>query len=597
MNPKSKQANFFAAILLIIMFVLAFGSMRDDSAIRDEIPHIVAGYSYLTKQDYRLNPEHPPLIKDLAAFPLLFLKPNFPSDHPAWKNEANGQWLLGDVFLYFSDNDADKMIFFSRLPIVFLAILLGFFVFKWTKELYGPKAGLLALFLYTLSPNILAHSRFVTMDLGITAFFFISFYCFWKFLKNPSWKTLFIAAFAFALCQLAKFSGIILIPIFGLTTFLFSLTSRPLPDIKNTPSRWIRLLKRTSFYIGCLFLIFIIAYLFVGIFYQFHIANMPLDMGHRLIDESLGDPKYDNVQGILHKMHNNPILKPYSQYLLGLIMVFAHSTGGHTTYFMGEIGQRWWNYYFVAYLIKEPIAGQILLYLACLFFLWKIVKRREKNLKKRISDFLHNNYIQIGIVAFITLLLGLAINSKLQLGIRYILPIFPFLYMLTAGQVMKAQNYIQNKTKYSKKSLLLISYNLFLVILLIWYGVANLKIYPSYLAYFNELIGGPQKGYKYMVDSNCDWGQDLKRLAQFVKKNNIDKIKLDYFGGGNPEYYLGEKFVPWGADKGPTTGWLAVSASPFQWTSNKPRESSYAWLESYKPVAQIGYSIFVYNIE
>ena len=595
MNLKFWKINLIAAILLVTMFTLAIGSMKNDSAIRDELPHIVAGYSYLTQLDYRINPEHPPLIKDLSAIPLLFLRPNFPLDHPSWKNEVNGQWTLGDVFLYNSNNDADKIIFWARIPIVLLSILLGFFIFKWTSELYSRKAGLLALFLYAFSPNILAHSRFVTTDLGITAFFFISFYYFWRFLKNPSWKTLLAASFTFALCQLAKFSGVILIPIFCLIIFLFSLTSRPFPNTKNITSRSIIWLKQLSFYFSRLFLIFIIAYLFVGIFYQIHMINMPSELENRLIDESLTEDKYSGAREVLHKINNYPILKSYSQYILGFIMVFAHSTGGHTTYFMGEVGKRWWDYYFVAYFIKEPIASQILLYLVLLFIFWKIIKNKKRNLKEKVSNLINNNHIQIGIIAFIFLLLGLSINSKLQLGIRYILPIFPFLYMLISGQIFKIQDYIKNKN--SKKSLLLIAYHLLLITLFIWYGFANLKTYPSYLAYFNEIVGGPQNGYKYLVDSNCDWGQDLKRLSQFVEKNNIKKIKVDYFGGGNLEYYLCDRYIEWHAEYGPTKGWLAVSASFFQMSKCSANEPSYKYLEKFKPEIKIGHSIFVYNIK
>ena len=127
-------------------------------------------------------------------------------------------------------------------------------------------------------------------------------------------------------------------------------------------------------------------------------------------------------------------------------------------------------------------------------------------------------------------------------------------------------------------------------ILTVWLGMETLSTYPYYLSYYNELAGGPDNGYKYAVDSNLDWGQDLKRLTQYVNENNIDKIKLEYFGGGNPQYYLGnkyEKFDPNNVSQ--RHGWIAVSATALQAgraTATKGFQGDttfYKWIDSYTP--------------
>ncbi|MBI1975003.1 MAG: hypothetical protein HYS57_01430 [Parcubacteria group bacterium] len=134
----------------------------------------------------------------------------------------------------------------------------------------------------------------------------------------------------------------------------------------------------------------------------------------------------------------------------------------------------------------------------------------------------------------------------------------------------------------------------------IWLVAEFLWINPYFLAYFNEFAGGPAKGVHYVVDSNLDWGQDLKRLRDFVLKNGITKIKVDYFGGGNAEYYLGERYER--LERGPQKGWIAVSASFLKSGQGKlnlgleDEEGFYLWLNAYKPVAKIGYSIYVYRI-
>ena len=185
---SQKTTNIIAALLLSIMFISAFTSYLGDSLTMDELSHIPAGYSYLSQKDFRINPEHPPLIKDLAAFPLLFLNLNFPSDSDAWNKDVNGQWAYGWELLYNSGNNPDQMIFWARLPMVFVLILLGWFLFYWTKKEFGNKVALLTLTLFTFSPNLLAHGRLVTTDVGATLGILLATYFWLEFLKKPSKK-------------------------------------------------------------------------------------------------------------------------------------------------------------------------------------------------------------------------------------------------------------------------------------------------------------------------------------------------------------------------------------------------------------------------
>jgi hypothetical protein len=185
-----KYKNWIVAVILGIMFAISLGTMLGDAAIMDEVAHIPSGYSYIHYHDYRLNPEHPPLLKDLAGIPLQFLKLDFPTDHQFWTTDANGQWEAGWEFLYMPQNNTEHILFWSRLPILLLSLLLGWMIYHWTKELFGTKAGLLALSLYAFDANILGHNHYVTTDLGIAAFLFFAFYFFIKYLKKPSCKTI-----------------------------------------------------------------------------------------------------------------------------------------------------------------------------------------------------------------------------------------------------------------------------------------------------------------------------------------------------------------------------------------------------------------------
>jgi hypothetical protein len=143
--------------------------------------------------------------------------------------------------------------------------------------------------------------------------------------------------------------------------------------------------------------------------------------------------------------------------------------------------------------------------------------------------------------------------------------------------------------------------------LLLWQAISVISIYPHFLAYFNELAGGPNQGYIYTVDSNLDWGQDLKRLKKWVDEKGIDKIYVDYFGGGDAEYYLKEKYAPWWGQRKPEElprgSYLAISATLLQGGRGIPVPSlnqpsgEYRWLDEYQPIIMIGYSIFVYYID
>ena len=131
-----------AFLLLSAMFLFAFSSMLQDALTFDEKAHIAAGYSYLTQKDYRINPEHPPLAKDLAAFPLLFLDLNFPDQSQTWKQDSGAppwwiQFDLGTEFLYRSGNNPQDIIAWSRFPMILLLLALGLFLFRWAKEIGG----------------------------------------------------------------------------------------------------------------------------------------------------------------------------------------------------------------------------------------------------------------------------------------------------------------------------------------------------------------------------------------------------------------------------------------------------------------------------
>jgi hypothetical protein len=564
---SDRLAYIIAGILLGMVFFLAVFSMKNDSLTMDELAHLPAGYSYLTQKDMRLNPEHPPLIKDLAAFPLLFIKNiNFPSDIKAWKTDINGQWDFGNIFLFHSNNPAEEMIFWGRIPMILILVLLGFYIFKVAREFFGNKAGLLALFLFSFSPTFLAHGRLVTTDVGAAAGALIATYYFIKALQSGSKKSIIKAGIVFGLAELAKFSLILLIPLFCLLALIWWIvkSGKLIPTLK------------------ILILVFVIGYLALWPVYQYHTWNYPAEKqasDTKLLLSSFGNrPLADSVIWMADK----PFLRPYAQYLLGLSMVLQRAVGGNTTYFLGEVSASGWKTYFpIVYLIKEPLTFHALTLVAILYALW---------LRKKPS------FLIFSLLSFVAIYWVFSLRSNLNIGVRHLLPTFPFVMILIGAAA----------TSLLKAPFLKVKY-LLLALLIIWQIVSVGSVFPSFLAYFNEAVGGPDKGYLYTVDSNMDWGQDLKRLNQWAEKNKIDKVYLDYFGGSDTQYYLKDKYAQWWGDRDkkelPQGSYLAVSATFLQGGRGKPVQGFnqpsgfYNWLNDYKPVAKIGYSIFVYRID
>ena len=578
---SNRKTNLIAALLLLFMAGLAFFSILNDSLTMDEVAHLPSGYSYLTQKDMRLNPEHPPLIKDLAALPLLFVDNiNFPSEIDAWKTKVNGQWDFGFYFLYQAGNPADQMIFWGRIPMILVLLILGFYVFKWARELFGNCAGLLALFFFSFSPAFIAHGRLVTTDVAAAAGAFIATYYFIKALRIPKARNIILAGIFFGIAELLKFSLILLLPLYVfLAGVWWLIKAGPLfPTLK------------------ILFLVFFIGFLLIWPVYQYHVSNYPTERQASNTEVYLAAyPK--ELQSAVVWMTDKPVLRAYAQYLTGLLMVFNRVTGGNTTYFLGEVSnQGWKNYFPVVYAIKVPLAFHILTLIALLYAAWLIKKPFWQNPFGRLSGWLRAHFAEFAMLSFVAIYWAASLVGTLNIGIRHLLPTFPFLMLPVAGITCL----------WLKPPLLRLK-TAFLLFLILWQAVTVVAIFPHFLAYFNELAGGPDKGYIYTVDSNLDWGQDLKRLKTWADQEGIDKIYVSYFGGSDPQYYLGTKYAPWWGERSPNElpkgSYLAVSATLLQGGRGEPAPGfdqptgQYKWLDNYKPITRIGYSIFVYYID
>lgn len=576
----------FSFCITIILSFLAFGSSMGDSLTIDESPHIASGYSYVVKGDYRLNPEHPPLLKFLSGLSIwvggkLTLQGiYFPDNISAWTERVNAQWDMGYAFIFNAGNDANFIIWWARLPII-LILLLGsiyipYSVYYHTKS---KAISLIVVVLYAFSPNVIAHGRLVTTDL-IATLSFILVIDFWlRYLQAPNNKNIFYLSLAIGLAFISKFSTILLLPMMFISGFGY-IFIRYWKTKKQILAKSL-ILIRDGIIVACgVFIVINLAYWLV-------MRNMSIDTQLQLVQDSF--PQENQISDITKQTLSNIIQAPgmqyFGQYLLGQAMVIQRVGGGNTTFLLGEFtNQSFIQYFPITYLLKENliiIVSLIIIILASALIIIKNIKSRVKIKSQNILKY----WYEITIAIMIILYWVISIRGNLNLGIRHILPAVVLTYILIAIGIVR----ILIPLQFSKVVLAL-----FLSI----YIFSSLFTYPNYISHLN-ILAGQNQGYQIFTDSNLDWGQDLKRLNNWTKQKNIDTLYIDYFGTADIQYYLPDtKIIPVKSSEGPKIGYTAISATMFQDSfynkKIKPEYQEYWWLKWRKPDYVIGNSILIY---
>lgn len=587
------SSKLIAGIIITLSVVISIASFWNDSPVVDEIPHIGAGYSYVVQHSYQFNPEHPPLAKDLAGLALLFLNLNqsaFNQKYNAnWPTDVNGEWNFGRALIYQTGNDAITLVRVAKLPMLLFFIISAWIIFVWTKKLFGDKAALFATFLFSFSPTIIAHSRLVTTDIALLFGVMVSLYFFERYLENQSasansggWrnKNFWIAVVAFGFGQLTKFSAFLLIPIFIFLAILWAYANN------HKLSGIIRTTWKTV-------LIMVAGFLFVvGPVYQLHLLNYSGEKQKADATVILGTYGNRTFADPVIWASDKPVLRPFAQYALGVLMIFQRNVGGNQTYYLGNVYQRAVKSYFpVVYSLKEPIPF-LLLFVFAIFGFFRNTLSQERKLK----SWLKVHFAETAVFIWAIFYWFTSINANLNIGIRHLIPVYGATAILVAGQLSVLYKHVAIKTRKA--------YLIFIGVMCAWLLVETLMVFPYYLSYFNQFTGGPSGGYRYVVDSNLDWGQDLKRLADWVDAHGIQKISLDYFGWSDQTYYLKNKLV-WIRNgqytnakdflrDNPEGGFIAVSATYYQ--QSIVSDKNYSWLEKYQPVTVVGNSIFIWRI-
>ena len=559
------------ALVLGITLGLMWATMRDDTATSDETAFLGAGYSYWQGHRYYLNAEHPPLMQLWSALPLLYLNVKPPADEvvyfhgtffsdlavtwayvpdpaeklapalqPFYHYPANEAQLFGRDLVYGGQNNPDDLLFWGRFMQALVTLATGVLVFLWAKSLSNLGGGLLALMAWSFNPLALAYGHLIITDPGIALMLPLAVWTFSRFLESPRPRTALSAGLAFGGALLTKYTAIILIPIFALLALV----------------AWWRLWRsagekpaRKIFVNLCLFAV--VVWGTVLLLYFPHWSPppaLPVEDAHRLEIPSW----FTNLRWLLIPR----------DFFKGFTIMLMHVFGGHDSYLLGQWSRTgWWYYYPVAILVKTPVALLLLLASAAVMAL------------RRIRQW---SFAEATPLIAAAVYLACAITSKADIGIRHILPIYPLLAVVVGIEYGRAR--------------LLTRFAGWL--LAAWLAVAAFAARDGYLAYFNELAGGPAHGQDYLLDSNFDWGQGGKRLKAWMEQNHVTHVYLDYFGTGVAIEYLQipNQRVKAAEVRTLSDGYLVVSATHLM-------SPQYDWFRaSHTPVARIGAILFVYSL-
>jgi 4-amino-4-deoxy-L-arabinose transferase-like glycosyltransferase len=473
-------------LLLVLEFQLLY-SVKHESLTFDEGDHIFAGYMSLKHHDFGLNPEHPPLVKMIAAVPLLGMKLHEPQlQNRYFKTEA---YLSGRDFIF--QNDHETVIFRARVAASIFAILVALLAFLMTREMFGTGAGFITLALIVFEPNFLAHGALVTTDTGAAASLLASIFAFYRYVKSPSWGRIVVLGLAAGLFFIVKHSAVLL----PAMLILLAVTELLRPCQAGDKTR----LHQAARLAGGLVIAGIIAVGIMWLCYGYRYAARPA--GTQL------NPPLENTLGNLHpaeaklitKMAHWKVLPESWLYGLADVRSIANTW---PSYMFGKVyAHGVWFYFPVAFVIKATLTTLIFLFL----IVYAIATGKLPGWRE---------------ILFLTLPPALyfliSMTSSLNIGVRHILLVFIFVLALAGGA---ASGLIHSDHRWAWP----------IAALILFHVVSSLRAFPtSYIPYANELWGGPANIHKYLTDSTTDWAQQLKAVKRYVDERGIKECWFAY---------------------------------------------------------------------
>ncbi len=575
-QPPRRAISVILTVAALVVVVGIFAvevnvTCRRLSATWDEPANVLAGLYYLEVGDFGVGSDHPPLAKMLAALPLLPMHLQIP-----YVGEDVGRpncAIQGRALLF--GNNADAILLRSRLAIAGLGLLLILMLWEAGYRMFGPGVAWLAAVLAVFEPNLLAHSTLVTSDFALACFYFAAIYALWRVAEHPSAIRLIGCGVASGMALATKDIGIILIP-----TLILLAGVEVISGIRHAGQYGKQTLEQQS--LRWLVRLAIIGALIIAVLwgiYGFQYGARPegLVLSPTLSTTLLG--LSGHISRPLVTLFANFQLLPEG-YLYGLSDVLAVNAHPRVAFLLGQLHpQAIWYYFPLSLLIKSTVGFLALLLLA-------LAKPRTWSGK----SYRRAAYLLLPPALF----LGTSLTSGTNVGIRHVLPVYPFLILAAAAAAWE----------FTKRGR---AWAVVVAVLVVFHIASSLRSIPNYLAYSNELAGGTGQTYRLLSDSNVDWGQGLIQARDYLARRNIKDCWFAYYGSADPAYYhipcklLPDPYLWWWrmpeeVPPAAFSGVVLVSATEMTASEWGPAElNPYSSFLQARPSARIGGSILVFE--
>jgi hypothetical protein len=631
-----RTLRWSAVVALLGVYVaLAVTAVTRKSNTFDEIAHVTAGYAYWAFDDYRLQPENGNWPQRLAAIPAFVGGAAFASTESPWWRHSD-VWTVGDEFFFHRGNDINRWLLFGRTTIALIGAALGALVFAWTRRIAGDRPAWVALTLFVASPTMLAHGALATSDMAAALGFLGSVGALWALLHRITPLRLIVSALACSALFLAKFSAVLILPMAALLVGVRWLRGGSLIWRSTRRGRWavIRGAVPTLAAAGIIVAIHIlVAWTLIWASYGFRYSAFAEQRGDNqfLVD-------WSRVAGPgTHGQNVTPALVEWARaahalpeaYLYGFSHTMAFSQA-RPAFMNGDVQSTGRTAFFpFAFVAKTTLPFLGLLTLGFTAG-WYAVRARRRWWLYRVSPLL----------VLITVYWAAALTTNLNIGHRHLIPTYPAL-MILAGFSLWWTRPTRSAAPWRRLVTPIVA------LLCAWHMTESWLIRPHYLAYFNQLVGGPARGYTRLVDSSLDWGQDLPGLKVWLDTHRAsadEPVYLSYFGTSSPAHFgIHATALPGFLDRRPPStgepwkpGLYCISATMLQgvygltqgrWTSDdetqyvrlgqivheladNPAERGralniyeqlqFARLSAYlrlqEPIANVGFSILIYRL-
>jgi hypothetical protein len=629
----------FLILLASAHAAVAYVSTREKSTTSDEIAHVTGGYAFNHWNDYRLHPENGLLPQRWAALPATFAEVKFPDmATPAWAR--SNVWEVGFEFFYHSGNPLAVLLGGARAMNTVWGAATILLVAWWSLRLFGPVGAMVSALFAAACPTLLAHSPLATSDMAMCFFMLASLTLYWRHLNERRIGLAIASCLVFGLACVAKYTAVLL-PLMMVILAAVRLGSRAPLELGNRT--YATLGAKAGMVAATLGAHAIVGYtviwLFCGLRYAAFNPALPGGEFHLPWQEVLAFGGWKAQ--ILEACRNLKLLPEAFIYGFAFVVKFSLLRGA---FLDGEYSlEGWLSFFPKTFLYKTP-PSLIALIVAALVVLAVWLRQRGTNSLRDAA------YRVAPLVVLFVVYWVVSLASNLNIGHRHILPTYPVLYIFcgAVGWAVHSAARRPGRAGWAMGGALLM--------MGAWHVGVAARIHPHHLAYFSPVIGGPEKGYRHLVDSSLDWGQDLPGLKRWLDANTRpgEPVYLSYFGNGSPEFEgISATLLPQLPDRRPKTphalqpGVYAIGATMLQhvysvyqgpWTIEReqrfqslraveatlvspdkpsgpddptPEQWAYAWslyeplrfarlchyLRARRPDAMVGYSILVYRLD